>query len=371
MSGARWPSVARPAVAPYSCASMRLALMRRFKTGLRRVRGAAAGFRRPPRLPREDLLLSAFNEQPPAYPGGIWVLREARVRPLYEGYGVFGLAWCERYGLVLGVTRVESEPLLAFRPLRCGRYEAVPVEYHRWIQPLRAHGIAVRGDDLYVVATQGDADAPMCSNDDFRDHRVGKVIISKLAFDGARLRVRESRVWNPYACDHHHHYNDIVLREDGIYVASFSVCQPDGQYVPRGSVSRFGYDLSGPTVVVDGLEAPHSLQVVDGVLYVCSSGASSIVSADLAGAPPLRTTLRWKSLDNFIRGLHVTSDVYVVGLNRSAGRSHAAHLTDSMNGVLVVDRHDGLVARIEMPSQIHNLYSILPVPMRAAGTGAS
>lgn len=306
----------------------------------------------------EDVFISGFNEQPPKYPGGIWLLRNDRLEELYKGYGIFGLAWSAKHSLLFGVTRVEQPPIIVFRRSDKREYLPVRVEYENYVPARRAHGIYIFENHLYVVATQGDPDSPFCVNEDFIDHRVGKIIITEVEVRDNYILLRDSRVWNPYECEHHHHYNDILVDENFIYLASFSTCDEQKRYISRGAVTRFNHQFSAATIITDDLVAPHSLRIFDDRLYLCSSGSSSVVSLPL-DVQQATTRLEFKTLNNFIRGLNVTADSFLIGLSRSAGRRNSAPFTESINGILKYDRKDGTTTRIEMPSDCDNLYFIL------------
>jgi|GEM_PF-3996894 len=308
---------------------------------------------------KNDILVSGFNEDPPRYPGGVWIVRDEKVVPLYQGLGVFGLAFWASERIVLGVTRVAEPSLIAFR-LEGNKYVPLEVRYHNYVQARRAHGISVFGGKLFIVASQGDPDSVLCTNEDFAGVHVGKVIVSNIRVDSDYILVADSTIWNPYECDHHHHYNDILVDDNSIYLASFSTCDFQKQYVNRGTITRFNHQLCDPTIVTDQLVAPHSLQMLGSRLFVCSSSTSSVISI---GVDPesSKPTLEFKTLNNFIRGLYVTDDWTFIGLSRSAGRTNSAHLTDSINGILKSNRQDGTTSRIEMPADCDNLYSILSV----------
>jgi hypothetical protein len=171
--------------------------------------------------------------------------------------------------------------------------------------------------------------------------------------------VGESVVWNPFACDHHHHLNDILVDDQFIYLSSFSHCDAAKRIVPRGTVTRFLRDLSIDRVLTDQLEAPHSLQIADGRLWVCSSRASSIQSISLTDEPgEALLRLEYKGINNFVRGLHVTPDYLYVGLSTSGGRAYP-QLTEPGSGLLKVDRKSGITTRIEAASEYDNTYSLL------------
>ena len=305
----------------------------------------------------KDIFVSGFNEQPPNYPGGIWMLRDDQVVPLHSGPGVFGLCWSQAHALLLGVTRVEQLPVVAFRKVDGNRYVPLHVEYRHYIPARRAHGIYLFKNKLYVVAAQGDPDARLCTNEDYVGHYVGKVIISNLEVSADCVLISDSFVWNPYECDHHHHYNDILVDDNFIYLASFSTCDAQQRYISRGAVTRFSHKLSEPTIMTDELVAPHSLQLCEGKLFVCSSSTSSVMSVPLR-VESRKTKLEFKTLNNFIRGLIVTSDYFFIGLSRSAGRTNSAHLTEAINGILKFNRKDGTTTKIEMPVNCDNVYSL-------------
>lgn len=308
-----------------------------------------------------DVIVSGFNEQPPDYPGGMWIVRGERVLPLFSEVGVFGLSWWASQRMLFGATRVDWLPLVAFKVSHDNTYVPVPVAYRNYIPARRAHGIQIFNDRLYVVATQGDPDSVLCTNEDFAGVYVGKVIISKVEVNADRVLIRDSVIWNPYQCDHHHHYNDILIDRDFIYLASFSTCNARKQYIDRGAVTRFTHGFSGATIITDELVAPHSLQMWGNRLYVCSSSTASVISVS-SGMAAAGVTLEFKTINNFVRGLNVTAEHFLIGLNRSAGRTNSAHLTEPINGVLKFNRRDGTTTRIEMPSDCDNVYSILSLP---------
>jgi hypothetical protein len=317
----------------------------------------SAGISRERELRSDDLFVSGFNEDFPNFPGGIWIVRDGQLLPLYAGHGVFGLAWSEKHKLLLGITRVDQPRFIAFK-LFGGRLKSLDVRCDNYQHARRAHGIHIHKDNLYVVATQGGPDARLCTNADFSDHHVGSVIVSKMEMTNEAIMLIESVAWNPYECDHHHHYNDILVNDEFIYLASFSTCDANKNYNNGGAVTRFAHDFSDRLILTDTLVAPHSLEILDGKLYVCSSGASSVISILLDPARP-STRLEFKTLNNFVRGLRVTRDHFWIGLSRSAGRTNSSHLTEPINGILKFNRRDGTTVRIAMPSDCDNVYSIV------------
>lgn len=307
---------------------------------------------------RSSLFVSAFQERQPDYPGGIWMVRGNRAHEIYSGLGTFGLSWLGGEKLLLAATRVQSTPLLAFRFSESGA-TPVPIRYENFIPPFRTHGMDLHGDTLFLVATQGDPDAEMSVNTDrWANHRVGKVIISRLSATAHEVVVSNSSVWNPFECNHHHHINDILADERFLYLVSFSTCRPDGTYIDKGSITRFRRDLQFDRTLTEELDAPHSLQMFDGRLYVCSSGTSSVHSLSTDGGD-LR--LEYKGLNNFVRGVWVNDVWLSVGLSRSAGRTGGDRLTDSLNGVLRFNRRDGTTLRIPLPDFCDNTYSLVGV----------
>ena len=297
----------------------------------------------------------------PLYPGGIWMLKKERLIPVYKGNGVFGLCWGGDREILLGVTRSSETPILAFRLYETvfgTRHTSLPVEYKNYIQAMAAHGCWVWNNKIFVVAAQGDPDAAICANDDFKEHHVGKVIISNIKIEDDRVIISDSRIWNPFECDHHHHYNDILVNDEYIYLSSFSTCDLNKKYSEKGAVSRFRHDFSLERIITDELDAPHSVILLDHHLYVCSSRTSSIISVDL-GDKNTCAKLQYKGIDNFIRGLFVTPDYFLIGLSKSSGRSNSAHLINPLNGILKYNRNTGEALKIAMPSNCDNVYCIL------------
>jgi hypothetical protein len=305
-----------------------------------------------------DILISGFNEDPPIYRGGIWLLRDDQLVEIYRGFGIFGMAAIDGEH-VIAATRVADPPLIAFRK-EGESFRRVPVLLRDYIPTRRAHGIAVHARRLFLVAAQGEEGGAMCSNTDiWANHGVSKVLISELSLAGPYVEVARSRIWNPYECDHHHHYNDLLVDDESVHLVSFSTCTPQKEYVDRGSVSRFRHDGQLDLIVTDRLEAPHSAAMHEDRLYVCSSRDWSLVSVPPSGGEEPR--IEHRSIRNFVRGLVVTDDFYWIGLSRSSGRTNSAHLSDSMNGVLRVDRRTGESVRVPLPDDCDNTYTILPL----------
>jgi hypothetical protein len=304
------------------------------------------------------ILISGFVEAPPPIPGGLWSWDGARLRDVVVGRGIFGVAWWRGGSILIGVTRDDETPVVAFarsgsglRPLR--------VRCDRYIGGRRMHGVAVDATRLYAVASQGDPASVVSTNTDrWRDHYVGKVLMSELQLDGDDLIVGGTEVWNPFGCEHHHHYNDILLDDEWIYLSSFSTCDNAKRVTDRGAVTRFRKsDGAFDRVVCDGLNGPHSPQIMLDRIYICSSESSSIVSFPKDGLYAV-PRLEYKSISNFIRGLAVTDRHLYVGLSRSAGRTDADRFTTSINGVLQVDCATGVTERIPLPDACENVYSL-------------
>jgi len=307
------------------------------------------------------IFISGFVETTPPIPGGLWSWDGARLLAIYGGGGVFGLTWWRQGSILLAATRDDSRPLLAFR--RNGSELApLDVRCEGFIPGRRVHGIAAGTDKLYVVASQGDPDSPISSNTDrWRDHRVGKVLISEVSIEGEGILVRNTVIWNPFQCDHHHHYNDALVDADFIYLAAFSTCDRSRILIDRGSVARFRNDLVLDRVISDGLSGPHSLQILDGRMYACSSETSSIVSIAIDGSD--RTPrLEYKGINNFVRGLVVTDEFLFIGLSESAGRTESDRFTEPINGFLQFSRTTGEARRVALPAACQNVYAIVALP---------
>ena len=305
-----------------------------------------------------DIIVSGFNEDPPIYPGGIWRLSGDRISELYRGYGIFGLAQTQDQEYLLAATRVEDPPFIAFRRVGSS-YRQIRIELTNYLQARRAHGIAIHSGKLYLAAAQGQVGAPMATNTDlWAGHGVSRILISRIAFSPSGVTISDTLVWDPYECDHHHHYNDLLVNETGVHVVSFTTCKPDKEYVSLGSVTRFYPELKLDRILTDALDAPHSLSIFDGRMFVCSSRNSSIFSLPLDGGA---VKLEYKGIDNFVRGLHVSGRYIWMGLSRSSGRTNSAHLVDSINGVLRFDRRTGATRYIALPEYCDNTYALLAV----------
>lgn len=320
-------------------------------------------------MTEREVFVSVFQEAPPDYHGGIWIIRNGKVKPIYRGFGVFGLCWLQNESILLGATRSADTPLIALRKrsnaLVGKRYIQIPVEYESYINGRAAHGIWAWGNKLFLVASQGDPDSVVCTNEESANHYVGKVIVSNVGVESDHIFVRKSTVWNPFECDHHHHYNDIMVHGGFIYLSSFSFCDNEKCITRKGAVTRFRHDLSFDRVITDDLDAPHSLQIVEDRLYVCSSRTSSIHSISLTETEA-QLKLEYKGINNFVRGLYVTPDYFFIGLSRSAGRTNSAHLTESISGILTFNRKNGVTTKIDFPANCDNVYSLLAAEWRSA-----
>ena len=311
------------------------------------------------------LLISGFVESAAPIAGGIWMWDGARLRELYTAGGAFGLTWWRGGSILIGGTRDDANPFVAFA--RTGNdLRPLTVRYERFLNGRRIHGVAVDDTRIYAVASQGDPDSPVSSNTDrWHGHRVGKVLMSDLWMDGDALVIGNTEVWNPYQCDHHHHINDILLDGAFIYLSSFSTCDQSKRLIDRGAVARFHKTGLFDRIVCDALRGPHSLQRVDDRIFVCSSEESAVVSFPADGLYAA-ARLEYKGINNFVRGLAVTPKHFFIGCSRSAGRSDGERFTEPNNGVLKFDRANGASEWLQLPDICENVYSAMPFDGQAA-----
>lgn len=169
-------------------------------------------------------------------------------------------------------------------------------------------------DKILVVATQGEEHPELAKFQTDYGKFVGKVIISDLEIKDNRIEIKNSKVFNPFNCNHHHHINDLCEFGNNVYLSSFSFCDSD-VIMENGAITKLNFS-GKPDIIANNLDKPHSLKYFKHALYVTSSGSSSIFSINSG-----EKNLEYKGPDVFVRGLVVTESYLYLGASLGIGKN--------------------------------------------------
>ena len=210
---------------------------------------------------------------------------------------------------------------------------------------------------IYLVATEGEQNGQKAEGiiGSGKDH-VGKIIVSEIIFNGNDIVIKDSKIFNPFDCNHHHHINDLTMLDDIFYLSSHTYCDQNKIFIKKGAISKLN-SLLQSTVINNKTEHPHSICFFNGRLYVCVSGLASIFSIDISNNS---TQLEYKGTNAYVRGLLVTGLYFYFGMSITKSRSESKFY-NLESGILQFNRKTGEVKRIKIPDIYDSVYSIISV----------
>ena len=295
------------------------------------------------------IFVSCFNNH--TGDGGIFVLAQDSLKPIFEGTGCFGLFFDYLNNMLFCATRTEPQ-ILAFKA-KNDEFKKIPVKFENYEFGNDSHGICVSKNRLFLAVTEGEKDGQKATNVYAPGDYVGKIIVSDLEIGTNSITVKNSKIYNPFQCSHHHHINDFCMINNSIFFSSFSYCDSNKNYIKKGVISRFNFDKRAE-VLLDGLEQPHSLTSFRRRIYNCSSSSSKIISFD---HKEKIVKLEYKGPDTFVRGVLPTDKFLYLGLSNAVGRTNSKFLNDTC-ALLRFDRKTGETKIFSIPKKYDNLYAI-------------
>ena len=297
------------------------------------------------------IFISCYNNR--RDDGGVYYLKNDSLIPIFEGINCHGLFYDKQNEMLFCATRTELQ-IHCFKILHDNTIKKIPVSFEKYVFGNDAHGVLVQNNKILLVATNGDPDSEFAINDDGVDDKVGKIIISDLEMGDSNIKIRHSKIINPFNCSHHHHINDICSDGARLFLSSFSHCDADYNYKKKGSISVFNLHQKA-NVLIDGFEDPHSLCYFKNKLYLTSSSNSSVFSVD---PKTKEKKLEYKGPEVYVKGLLVTDSHFYIGLNYSLERTGTT-FTNKTTGLLMYNRTSGETKRMSLPPQANNVYSIV------------
>jgi hypothetical protein len=303
------------------------------------------------------IFVSGFDSK--SHKGGIYRIHENKIKTLFDEAGCFGIFYEKKNQILFGITRRnpdtpgDNSQIIAFKIHDSQNIERIPIKFMNYIYAGESHGLCIFNDKLISVGTNGTPEGELATNDDFKNGLVGKIITSDIEYHDHEIIIKNSKIYNPFDCSHHHHINDICECDGTLYMTAFSYCDKNKKYISKGNVSKLNSDFSAE-VISDNLEMPHSLYYFRNRLYICSSGLAMVVSLDL-NDNSLR--LEYKGIDAFCRGILITDNYFYIGYSYSLERTNSK-FTNTTSGIIQFNRETGESEKIILPSNINNIYDM-------------
>jgi len=298
----------------------------------------------------KKIFVSCFNNDTKA--GGIYLLENNSLLPIFEETGCYGIFVDKINKILFCATRIEPQ-IIAYRIMTENKFKRISIKFTNYEFANDVHGIWILNSKLYVVGAEGEKNGQLCINDDGPGKFVGKVIISEIEQENNFIHIKNSRIYNPFNCSHHHHINDLCMIENKIYISSFSYCDSNKNYIGRGVISVLD-ELGNAKVLMKDFEQPHSITSYKDRLYLCSSSKSEILSFN----PDEKIVkLEHKGVNAFVRGLLVTEKFLYYGISSGSGRT-GSKFTNKDTILFRLDESTQEIKRFSMPSFCDNLYSL-------------
>jgi len=298
----------------------------------------------------KNIFVSCFNNETGV--GGIYVLENNSLVPIYEGTGCYGIFVDKINHILFCATRIEPQ-IIAFLILGKGKFEKISIKFENYEFANDAHGIWVSNDKIFVVGSEGEKNGQLCINDHGPGKYVGKIIISEIKKENNSINVKNSKISNMFNCLHHHHINDLCKIENKMYLSSFSYCDSEKNFINNGVISELD-ELGNTHVLIKDFEKPHSIASFKDRVYVCSSSASKILSFNVNDKA---VKLEHKAIDAFVRGLLITEKYLYYGISAGIGRT-ASQFTNKDSLLFCVNKSNGEIKKIPIPSFCDNIYGI-------------
>lgn len=303
-------------------------------------------------MPEPDhILVTCFNNK--SGEGGVFLLNGDKLVPIFDNIGCYGSFFKEDKNLLFCITRKEPQ-IISFRK-EGNKFVQIPIHFKNYIFGHDTHGVYVSDDKIYVVSSEGEDGSESATNNDHHlGAKVGKIIVSEIEIDKDVIVIKNSKIFNPFSCYHHHHINDIISVDDSIYLSSFSYCDSQKTYVNKGAISKLN-SSNKCEVLIEGISQPHSLYHFDDRVYFCASNMSTVFSVDLLEK---NTRIEYKGPNLFIRGLLITRKYFYIGISESVDRTNPI-FNNQTAGILRFNRDTGETKLIPIPAGYDNIYSIV------------
>ncbi len=301
----------------------------------------------------ESILISCFSET--TKNGGVFILKENSLKKLYDENACYGLFYDKKNSLLFCITR--TIPQIVVFKIENKNFRQLKISFSNYIFSEDAHGCCVFDNKIYAVATEGEQNGQKAEGivGLGKDH-VGKIIVSEIIFTGDDIVIKDSKIFNPFDCKHHHHINDLSMLDDLFYLSSHTYCDKNKTFVKKGAISKLNQLLQA-TVINTKTEHPHSICFFNDQLYVCSSGLASIFSIDVFNN---FTQLEYKGTNAYIRGLLVTTLYIYFGMSITKSRSESKFY-NLESGILQFNRKTGEVKRVKIPYIYDSIYAIVSI----------
>ena len=302
-----------------------------------------------------NIFVSAYNED--TKKGGIFVVKEQKLVPIFTDKICIGLCFYKPKQILFGIT--ENEPQLIAFKINENDFQKIPIIFENYILARDPHGICIKNDKIFVVASNGDEYSKKATHTrkpkgyynkdgDF----VGKIIASELDFNET-IHIKNSKVFDPFRCTHHHHINDICFHNEEMFMTSLSYCDENKKYVEKGALSKLDTEFNAK-IINNKLRTPHSLQSYKNKLYFCSSSQAALLSMN----ENEKLKLEYKGIDAFMRGVLITNDFFYIGYSTSLQRTNSKFV-NPLYGILKINKKSGESIKIDLPQEYNNVYSIM------------
>lgn len=283
--------------------------------------------------------------------GGIYHLDNGKLNPISEGHRHFGTYFDKDNSLIFTIT--DGNPQICISKYKNKKFEKIEIGYSKYIPSISPHGILIHNNKLFTIATDG-IENGMEATEGEHGKGVGNIIVSDIEIQENKILIKDSKVYNPFNCTHHHHINDICIHNDKLYISSFSYCNENKKYFSKGAISVINPITMNAKMIVDKLKHPHSPVIFENRLYVCSSGDAAIFSINLQNN---ELKLEYKGIDAHARGLYITENYFFLGISHSIGRTKSS-FTNPTFGLLKFNKFNGATERFLLPKNCNNVYMI-------------
>lgn len=301
----------------------------------------------------DSVLVTCFNEE--TKKGGVFILKENSLKKLYDENACYGIFYDEKNSLLFCVTRTMPQIIVFKKDNKT--FRKLKVLFSNYVFGEDAHGCCILNNKIYLVATEGEQNGQKAEEiiAPGKDH-VGKIIVSDIVVADNEIIIKNSEIFNPFDCKHHHHINDLNILDNVLYLSSHTHCDKNKSFIKKGAISKLDLSLQA-TVINNKTEHPHSITFFNNRLYVCSSGLSSIFSID-----PFNdlTQIEYKGTNAYIRGLLITQSYFYFGMSITKSRSESKFY-NLESGILQFNKKTGEVKRIKFPEIYDSIYAIISV----------
>jgi len=297
----------------------------------------------------ENIFVSCFNEKTDE--GGIYQLDNYKLKPIFTKSACYGMYFDKKNKILYGVIR--KEPQIIALKIEHGEIFQIPISFSKYIFANDVHGITVLNDKIVIVATNGHINGELAINiNTNQKDKIGKIIISNLRYKNQKIFISNSKIINPFQCNHHHHINDILENNGKFYISCHSHCNQNKELIETGAIIKT--DFSNKETIINKIEHPHSIKLFNNRIYFCASNYASLFSFELE-----RNTIRleYKCIDAYMRGLLISKMFFYIGYSVSFGRTNSK-FNNATSGIIIVNKRTGESRKINLPSNCDNIYEI-------------